>query len=963
MLPTVIFISIAFTHVISFFILSIALSSKAMADVNSANDDSSYAQIIREVAPADFQSLFAMKEQQVEVELVNGHVQNLSMALGYGRVQLSEESERVALRDFLLANDVSRAGVELVMAELDRGMESDASCKGDKLACAIDLTGNVAVVVDSVRSKVRLFLAPGLYTSGSGVPEYVDMYNPSPALVNNATLYGSYFNDVLNMTLNDRWVLGLPYGHIRGELSANSFDSRISPNVDKLVYDLEFERYRISAGRSRDFNNINATALLNLQSVDKEGIYFMTSRNLSIKDSRAYQRLYFYMPQSGVVEVYREQQLLFTQTVTAGQQYISYDQLPGGVYPLTLKLMAGDAVLAEQTSTIVNSQAFTLNTGDMDFNIGVANAKQDNQAQDMLVAEAELMYRPMDALMVGGGMSVGEGVLSRIGGKWLVTPELNADAVVGVFSDGARYYSGLLSYRNLSLNYLRYDAELRDKSWEGSTSQYSPTFSEMLMGTNNAYEQLSLSTSLQVGTGSGYFSAFYYQSDTTPDSDSTNLSFNIGYNVPFINRSMLGINMGINDQRNRTPSGNSITDNVSVGLNWSMPLGDNATALMNANWDKAGRDGSVMGSVRRNFEINRQSSASLEVGAGYRNQHRESSAMGSLNYRGRHASFSGSSTVMEQGGNNIFASVSGTQMVSADGIYFSSQPADSYLVVRDETPAEVFLSDSRTTSEVKGTQQDVAPRHGQLQLGSRGSYQGGEDYDAVGGAHVVALGKYQPYQAKLNVEGNGLHNRGDSEVRGFTFPGTVMTMTTRFDRELQLLGAFYLANGEPVGSLLCEGDGCLAVDKLDDGLFKIRLSAQGNYLLRAGSQRCLENGDVALTERLTQLPAVHCTPHSDPRLLPLSPIEPASEPMLSVLPAKGGDMAMNEVSGSCQVVLAEGETLYSAVQPFAQKHGLPMASAVQLFIERNQQADRHFDVTRIQPGQRLLCPELLLVRN
>lgn len=942
------------------FGLSAMWPQGAKAENAALADERSYAQAVREMAPAEFQSLFAVNDKQVEVVLVNGNAQSVLMAVGYGRVQLSERSDQSQLRHFLLANDVSRVGVDTVINALEQGVDSDARCKGDKQQCVVEPSGAVAVVVDVARSQVRLFLAPALYATGSGLPEYVDMYNPSPALVNNATFYGSYFNDVVNVTLNDNWVLGLPYGHIRSELSANSFDSRIDPRVDKLVYDLEFDQYRISAGRSRDFNNLNTTALLNLQSVDKEGVYVMTSRNLARKDSQAYQRLYFYMPQSGVVEVYREQQLLFTQTVTAGQQYISYDQLPGGAYPLTLMLKAGDTVLAAHTTTIVNTQAFKLNTGAVDVNVGVANVKRDNAQTG--IAEAEVMYRPWDALMAGGGLTVGSNdVLSRVGGKWLLAPEWNIDAVVGVFSDGARYYSGLLSYRNMSLNYLRYDVNTWPPSAVDSKDggpighAYDPTLSGLLMGAGQAYEQLSLSTSLQMGDGHGYFNAFYYQSNSGPDSDSTNVSVNVGYNVPFINRSTLGMNLGVNNQRSRGPGGNSMADNVSVGVNWSMPLGERTTALMTANWDK-GSDGTVMGSVRRDVDLNAHSSAGLEVGVGYRNQQRESSAMGSLSYQGRHASVSGSATAAEQGGNNLFATVSSSQLVSAQGIHFSRQPADSYLVVRDETPESVFMA-ARSEEAAGGSRPQ-----GQLQLGSRGRYQRGADYDAQAGTHVEALSQYRPYQVKLNVDGNGLHNRGDREVRGFTFPGTVLTMTTRFDREAQLLAAFYLANGEPADRLRCEGAGCVAVDKLDDGVFKVRLSAQGDYQLWAGPQRCLKAGDVTLTASLTQLSAVRCAlPRGDrPELLPLPP---ANEPMLSVLPAEGGDMAMDGVSGECQVVLAEGETLYRAVQPFARAHGLPVNAAVTLFIERNRQYNPDFDVTRIQPGQRLHCPALLLVKN
>ncbi|MFB2866072.1 TcfC E-set like domain-containing protein [Aeromonas sp. MdU4] len=796
---------------------------------NTAGGEVSLASTARAAAPDEFKALFEAKPASVELLLVNGNRLKVTGLLSYYHFKLGEQADTSELEAFLLDNDVSERGAVQVVAMLVEGVESDPSCRGDKDSCVVTPTGPLTAVVDSAHERVRLILDKSLYATESGQPEYVASYNDSPAFINHAALYTSYFSDQINVTLNDDSVLGLPYGYIRSRVTSNGYDSNIEPAIERLDYNYEFDQYIVSAGRSRDFNNINSSSLLSLSSIEKEGVFFGSSRNLARKPMDAYQRLYFYMPENGVAEVYRDGKLLFSTPMDAGQQFLSYDQLPAGNYSITLTLKAGERVLMEQEHAIVNTQDFKLTKGGVDFLVGASNATHADGRQ-LLVGEADLVYRPWDSFLFGAGAAFGGGGgLFKLAAKWIPSSDFYVQGMLGGATDDALYGTLTATYGSISLSYQgnRSVSGSSSNSWDGggNAPERESTLSELLMGGYGSNRSLSLSGSYAMGAGSGYASAFYYENGNTSSLYSKSMSANIGYHMP-IGSSSLGVNLGWSQ-----PLGGERNDrNLTVGLNWSMSLGDNTSVVVTNQWDKQGGS-STLGSLRRNYALSERGSASLEVGSGYRNQQVEGTASGSLTYRGEMADISGSASTSIRGENNLFASISGSQVISGQGVHFTTKQSDSYLVLRDETPEASQLAESESNLA-------------SLQLGSRGQYETSLEYRADGSEQLVPLTNYLPYQVKLTTEEGRFYNRGEDDTRGFTHPGSVLSLVTEFGRERQLLGAFYNASGSAVTQLRCEGEGCLQVDKLEDGLFKVRLRESGEFRLMAERQECLASEDV-----------------------------------------------------------------------------------------------------------------------
>ncbi|MCQ4054431.1 TcfC E-set like domain-containing protein [Aeromonas sp. SG16] len=809
-----------------------------------------YARLMQERAPDEFKALMAPRPMVAEFVLVNGNSIQLDAQLGNYEVRLDDAASIARFKEFLLVNNVSDGAAEQLATDLQIGKGSAPDCKGDKQRCQVQVADSFSVVVDAPAKRVRVMLAPDTYREDTGKPQYHAAYNSHPALINKMSLFRSRFNGELSSTFNDKMVLGLPYGHLRADLQGFVNNQERSLDVDNLEYNLDLAGFRMMAGRSRYFNNQNTTSLLNFSSQQKEGVYLMSSRNLMRGNSSSYQRTYFYMPQAGAVEAYRDGQLLFSRPVDAGQQYISYDQLPPGIYQLTLKLKSGDNVMTEQVVSINNNPSVTLPTGQMDYSVGVSRLRSNEQ--ELPIAEGSVAFRPLDYLQLASGVILSDQEQLFSGAmSWSVNDTLRFDSAVGLFSDSARYVQSSLTWHNVTFGYQALTgSEGEPMQSRGQATPVDTRLSTMLFGQSNDYQQASLSTSYQWGSLSAYASLFLYEMTPDESGSAQTVSANAGLSMPFYANSTLGVNLGISDNVTMASAGDkSGYKDVTLGVNWSMPLGERTQMIANVQGSRNGT-GNAYSTVRHQFAQMGNFSTSLEAGARYNGMRTEATASGSFNYRGSAFQTTGNGTLSENN-NNLFLSLEGSQILSSEGLHFTVDESESYLMVRD--------------SGTLDKQSQPVSQSGLLVMGNERDFSTAKGFQAAGDTQVTPLGNYQYHTVKVQGDNGLIHNRGDQDIRGFAFPGTLLTMETRFEREYQLLGAFYLPDGSPASDLTCDGEACMQVEKLDEGLFKIRLSGDGGYQLVSGRYQCLDDRKVDTEQNLTRLARIDCTAPSRDR--------------------------------------------------------------------------------------------------
>lgn len=879
-------------------LLVILCTSSPVANAAAESDDKTYASMISQVAPDDFRALLALQSRPTEFSLPNGSTFSTEANLGHARIALNTESNRDAMREFLLENDISSEGVKIILDRLDTGMESDTRCRGDRQRCQITPETQFSVVVDAPREQVRLIPSPELYARTSGIPDYFSAHNENPALINRVNLYTSYVDGTSSTTLNDRVILGLPWGHLRSELSAYDNEGERSSSADTLEYNLDIQGWRLMAGRSRSFNTQNTTSLLNFSSQQKEGVYIMSSRNLMRGQSGTWQRVYFYMPQRGVVEAWRDGQMLLSQPAEAGQQFLTYDQLPPGVYTLTLKMKADNNVLTEQQVSIVNNPSVTLPVGQVDWTLGAASISNDYTS--LTAGELDVALRPLDALQLAAGVNVAQNEqLYSAGGSWTVTSDIRIDMAAGRFSDQATYWQSTLSWLSTYLTWQSYRASDEVKNAPAGRplvsdepgddpAQYryqtrSSSLSGVMLGSDD-YDQVSLTTSYPLGAASAYTSLYYnYRATGGSDESYRSLNLSTGVTTPFIMNSTLGLNLMAG--RSKTLSGSNRGDernDFSVSLNWSLPLGDRRQVNSNLQYNKEG--GSLASAtVRQQFTHTKNLTSNLEAGGRWRdgqNGESEATITGSVNHNGEMFTASGSGTLNSREGNVMFASLGGSQVISRQGLFLTASDSESFLLLRNRTP------ETKTAPvSVPETESLLRPASGQLTMrNSSTKYSTSRNYHPEAGAMLTPLERYRTWSFRLHTDNAALYNAGDREARGFSFPGSVVPLEPRLEKEYQLIGAFYLPDGKPAERLDCEGTSCLQVEKLDAGLFRVLLGGSGSFRLLSGDTLCLAERQPDTSARLTRLPEVRCqTMLSDGAPLQLT-ARPGAEPELTQAP-------------------------------------------------------------------------------
>ena len=513
-------------------------------------------------------------------------------------------------------------------------------------------------------------------------------------------------------------------------------------------------------------------------------------------------------------------------------------------------------------ASISNNPSVTLPTGKMDFTTGISRII--NNEESLPIFEGDVAFRPFDNWQMASGVMLSDqGQLLSAGVSWTLSDDIRVAGAVGLFSDSARYAQINLSWANVSLGYqvLSGTGAQENTNSNPTTTNNDHSLSAMLLGKNSDYQQVSLSASYPLGAASAYASIFYYDSDTQNynysydaskyDLTMLNNSFqtlnaNAGISMPFFWNSNLGLNLGVSESVNAPGTGDkSSVRDFTLGFNWSLPLGERTQAVTSMQISRNGSD-SAYATVRQQFQPLDNVSASLEAGARYSGNQTEATASGMMNFKNDAFSASASGTLNERTDNNVFLSLDSSQVISSEGSFFTSDKSDSYLLVRNSGQLEA--------------QDDGTKQAGRLVIGNGQQFNSSKDYYATANPMLTPIDRYQYYSVKLQSDNGLSHNRGDQDTRGFAFPGTVLSMETRFEKEYQLIGAFYLPSGQPVGDLACEGEACVQIDKLDEGLFKIRLSGDGGYRLISGSYMCQDDRLVNTSAELTRLSRVDCKP-------------------------------------------------------------------------------------------------------
>ncbi len=763
--------------------------------------------------PIEFADFFEERLEQIEVVIAGeARSQSIDGLVTYESFRLNNNEDNVAVFvAYLKKLRLTDAAIDKVVEQLVVGVKSNPGCGGMLSLCIPQNQPDTAeFVFDFDAQQLKVFVDASMLEHRPDSAEYHSSARVSNALVNWSDLY-FYADGEGNDTLNwsNKSTIGLPLGFL-------SVDTQYQHNEGELelyqaVYDVEVGEHRAVVGyQGRQAVTFNSTDFLNY-GANYAGLGFSlgSSQNLLKGQSQAQKRIYFFAPQSAQLEVYQGERLLLNRVVSQGQQSIGYDELPSGVYNLTLVLKQGEQEILREQRQIVNTTQFLLpvNSWDYRIDVGVLNdlTVSDNPYLDNISSDERgygrisLAYRPSETLSLASGITSNiDDAFFQTGGYWVHGSGLSAQYNIGVFASGSQSHYGQASFGPLSSSYRYVDSD-----------ENASPLTRLLYGDTGSTDW-SVGVSGQMLGGTGYANYFNYQAD---DFQSDNISLSWSRNA-FGGLFSFNTTYSMSDEQD---------DSWNVMLAWSISLDDNFSVRTGFYNDQMGQSYNQSTATYQHSGDFGYASSTLGIKRG-----RESNAEWSANVNGRSdaVGYSAYSYVNSEGQRSLSGSLSGTQILSSQGgamtyengrAFVSIEPNLVEQVVSDDAPIDVTYN---------------ALKDGKYWY---------KDSATVEQKKLIKLSEYSDITFELDADADNMDIE-DGEFHQFVMPGSyhqVKSKVIPLKSQVFLLDDMF---GEPISSVRCLGDGCKSVDTLsDDGVVRVNYRADEPFKLVSAKRLCVYN--------------------------------------------------------------------------------------------------------------------------
>ncbi|WP_081090274.1 TcfC E-set like domain-containing protein [Vibrio coralliirubri] len=777
---------------------------------------SSYSQNILE----GFEELFELKESTVRMRNLDGSLTSpIPFLTSFNTLKLDSNNKKAIeqVSDYLNDNTVSAEYQQKIIDQLMVGIQDQSDCLGKLDECEL-FPETFEIVHNYNDQEVYVFVSPQILSYSNLDEElvYHSSLSQHNGLINSFDLYVSEYQEQDSIvSLNNETTLGLPYGYLKTDFNANNSDN--GSELYEAAYHLDVDSYSMKAGHFEFEPEVNSTDFLNNTArVAQNSITVGTSKKLLVGGHNNDKVLSFYAPTSGGVQVSRDGRLIFQDNVPEGQNSIPYSKLPSGRYEVVLEVTSGGQVINTQTYQVYNTKSDSLTKGEVDF---VASAGMFSGSyydfmehgiqniEDDVFGKVLANYQLSRSLQIGlSGLVTDSGTMYTVGGAYnLIDWDLSTEAVYSQFED-ASHLNANIGIPYLSLSYESLDNKLGDP-----IASYMYGYAD--------YSRLSLNSSYSFRGGQSVYAVYSLNNDKQLDnlgnSDEQEQQFiSVGYSTPTVLDSRVNINVDYSEA----------TDDTSINLLWSVPLSDTVETIVGLTSDSDDIN-QFKTTVRRNQLIDSDSfNTSLEVSNTYARQQDDMYQDAVLATSGttRYARMNASAHTSTNGTNGINAGLSSTQIVTTDGVYITDKAATSYTLVD--------IHQSQNTEQ-------ALDEKGYFTLKKEG--QNNSKFIVYNDETIVPLESYSQYRANFDSESVDLYNSGDSNVSVFTHPGTVASIEPRVSRNVSFVSAFNDISEQPITEVECHGEGCIEVNEMADGVYRITVLEGMNFELSAKESQCL----------------------------------------------------------------------------------------------------------------------------
>lgn len=773
-----------------------------------------------EFVPQGFDDFFVFKDTLIRLKNLDGSfTEPVLFSANYNTVK---SNDRDLIVKYLNYNDVKEEFFEQIIKSFQKGLTNKSVCQGYIKDCLIspDLyeflySFNDKEIYFFVNEKVLNFY------SENGASDYHSHFNDVPGLANNVDAYFSaYSNQQSTLTINDTATIGLPYGYLSSDISvAVSSNNQDELNTYELSYNLDVLDKVIRTGYFQYSPEVNSTDfLLGFDSQAPQAAFVLgSSSNMLVGGQSSKRYLAFFSPRSGDVEVQRDGKIIYQSRINEGKNTVSYSDLPKGRYQVEVILRLGGEPISRGSYSIYNNSTDTLNQGDLDYMLSFGQLFPNNaisndaevSTNDAFV-QGRVSYQILPSLMVGSGlMKSSQDALLETGIRYSLL-SFNSDASLSAkLFDDAYYINSGFSSNYGSINYERL---------ENKGSYLADTLHD-----DESYERLYLSTNYRFGQSSSIYSTYSYNrkldkkyvyGERTYEEEAYNYDdLTVGYRFNSINKSTVDISF------------NTDFEQSSLFLNWSLPLSDSVdfSTSISGGGDQYSITQMTNSISKRQVFDSELVSNSLQVSSTHDRSNgtfRQSGTLfASVN---NNLGIASASTYFSSDGNfGISGNLSSSQVLSK-GAYISSKPSTSYLVLDIDNK-------ENWSNEVESDRGFLmVKRNGYLVTKKMIN----RDQE------IIPLSDYENYEVFFDTESVDLYNTGEASVRLFSIPGSIAEVKPNVHKKVSFISAFNDLSEETVKDVTCEGEGCISVNEITDGIYRVTVLEGLDFNLISEGDKC-----------------------------------------------------------------------------------------------------------------------------
>ncbi|HIF9141178.1 TPA: TcfC E-set like domain-containing protein [Photobacterium damselae] len=664
------------------------------------------------------------------------------------------------------------------------------------------------------KKSIEIKVPSDFMVSKSKSSSFTNAESDETALITRSRLYASSYDGEFDASINNYSIIGFDKSHI-------SLDSRFSTTGDPIVIDStsyvrDFKGASLLIGYSSYGSEIvNSTSVFDYSSGDDEyRLSFFSNDNLLIGDKSTTGRIYFDMKANGSYRVKREGKIIYTDSVLKGQNFISYNKLPVGIYQIQIELRPDGMPQEVITKQVVNVSSITSKRG-FDYNLSYSSSEkkyEDNDYSDNYITASGTYSLYDDRLLVGSNFSYdGNNSHYGIGLRFLLNDISASSYIENLSNDGLLFafnsslYGFNFDYKNVDIDDLQTLSDL-------TVVRYG----------DHSYKQTNISYSFPFFNSSiGFFASRYeeYIGDNNEKNTTDNISIN--YNRSIFKNTQLTLSYGLNSSNDY--------DEYTLGASVNIPLDDKFN--YNSSYEYSSKRGTRFDNTIdynsdlyiEDVEFNNNINLTETVNRNNSNILFGASSTAQNDY------FSGNAfvSISDDNYSNLTLSANSTSIITKDSINFTKDDADSFILVKNENK-----------------ELDVVNDLGLIDLHKDNSYR--QRQAIKGGSTIVPIDNYSDYQISLDNEVSGYkeieRNSGTAEM--FSYPGTVKIINNKVREVVTFLTYFEDFNDEAVNDIKCKGDGCVAVNKVGNGIYNISVVKDNDFKLTYNNQICLIDSDV-----------------------------------------------------------------------------------------------------------------------